>query len=197
MNPDTDTLPAAPAPYVHHATLYDITGGMATAARMIEEIINSPDLTEEAKDAAINTELALLGTLGESLDAKMENGAKYIRSLEREQEIIKAEMTALAARAASRARAAQAFRGYMLMCLKTCSTGKVKTPLVTAWIGKRAKVVIEDPAALPQPEDAPQYWHIYPPPPPAPDLKVIGDVLKLGDKVPGAVLAETEFVTFR
>jgi hypothetical protein len=194
---DTDTLtPTAPA-YVHPGTLYDITGNIAQTLRMIEEILESPDLAPEAQQAAINTELALLNTLGESLNSKMENCARYVRNEERGQEILKAEEAMLAAKRQASARRVEAIRGYMLMCLKSCATGKVKTALVSAWIGKRSKVFIEDPAKLPQPADAPQYWHIYPPPPPAPDLKVIGDVLKLGDKVPGAVLTETEFVTFR
>jgi hypothetical protein len=46
--------PTPPTPYVHRATLYDITGGIAQAARMIEEVLESTDLDDSAKDQAIN-----------------------------------------------------------------------------------------------------------------------------------------------
>ncbi len=173
-------------------SLYALTGAAAQAADLIEEIINSTELAENDKDAQVEKALAEFEAATEAIPEKLDGCAGWIKSLQRQQEAIRAEEIELARKRHLVERQEKAFRSSMLRCLWTLDGHKIKRATWSASVSirKESKVEITDEQMLPR--DI-RFWRIKK----EPAIDAIKEALKSGEKIPGATLIDTEVLQIR
>ena len=76
-------------------SLYTITGAMARAAELVQDIVDNTELDDARRTELLNNAMMSLELNQEALPEKLDGCVKFIRSLERQQEAIKAEEAAL------------------------------------------------------------------------------------------------------
>lgn len=176
----------------HSTPLYQLVGEAARAASLIQEILDNTELEDKARDAALDAAMANLEISKEAIPAKVENCIKYIKSLQRQQEAIRAEETALAARRKQHEAAETRMRDYVSRCLRQLDGHKLSFPVGSAsWtIRKDSKVEITDAQLLPTKLD---YWRVKK----EPNVTALKDALKAGEQIGGCRLIDTEVLTIR
>lgn len=124
----------------------------------------------------------------DDLQAKAQ-GIEYVaRTLEADKPAMLAEIERLQARIASRDKAAQGLREYLLSNMRGAGLDKIEAAMFTFSVRKNPPAVdIFDTAALPA-----EFWRTPDPKPPvaAPDKAAIKAVLQAGVEVPGTRLTQ-------
>ncbi|MDR2219763.1 MAG: siphovirus Gp157 family protein [Methylobacillus sp.] len=158
-------------------TLYQISDQfLADAAKLAD--MDLPD------DVLADT---LEGLSGE-LEAKSVNVAAFARNLEATAEQIKQAETAMAERRKALENRAGRIRAYLLQNMQRTGITEISCPHFKLSVRNNpASVQIEDAAAIPQ-----EYMRQPEPPPPAPDKKLIAEVIKSGKEVPGCRLTQSQ-----
>ena len=126
--------------------------------------------------------------LDDDLSTKAQNIEYVARSLEADKPAMLAEVERLLARMASRDKAAQGLRDYLLAGMRTANKDKIESPMFTFSVRKNPPaVLLEDEKLLPA-----EYWRTPEPKPPvaAPDKGAIKTALQVGTDVPGAKLVQ-------
>jgi len=127
--------------------------------------------------------LAKLDQLGDALAVKVDRVAMMVRTLDAEADSLHLEAGRLKLREQARRNAVERLKAYLLRCLDTAATTKLKTPLFSVGIqANPARLVITDEAALPREMTIVEV---------KPDTAAIKSALKAGKQVPGAELDES------
>jgi len=123
---------------------------------------------------------AVLDTLSDAIDTKLEGCAKVVRNLQGDIAVLKEEEARLAGRRQSVENNITRLKTYMRENMTAADKQKIKTALFTIYIIKgKEKVQIDDETLISS------EYRAEPSPPP-PDRKAILAALKAGTKVPGA-----------
>jgi hypothetical protein len=122
-----------------------------------------------------------LESLSGGLQAKAENVAHMVRSMESDAAAVKQWAKDATDRAKVLENRAESLRDYLQRCMEATGIERIEGPGIVLSFRKSSAVVIDEPGLVPslfmrQPET----------PPPAPDKKLIADAIKAGKEVPGA-----------
>ena len=121
------------------------------------------------------------------IEQKAANVVMFCRNLEVTAEAIKAAAKAQVERAKAIENRAASLRDYVKRTMEHLGIQKIETPQFALLIKRNPPAVsIFDENQLP-----PSVMRVPEPPPPAPDKKLIGDLLKAGQDVPGATLTHS------
>ena len=145
-------------------------------------------LADSDFDAATVADTIEASGLDDDIQQKAQSLEYVARTLEADKPAMLAEIERLQARIASRDKAAQGLRDYLLSSMRAMEKDKIETPMFTFQVRKNPPAVeIADPDALP-----PQFWRTPEPKPPvaAPDKAAIKAALQAGAEVPGAKLVQ-------
>lgn len=127
------------------------------------------------------------------LEAKAQNVAYAIMTLQANAKAIMDAEDAMYARRKAMEKRAANIREYLLECLTMAGIQKIEGPhFVIKIAANPPSVVIDDERQIP-----PAFLKTPEPPPPQPDKKAIGDALKSGADVPGARLVRGKRVDIR
>lgn len=153
--------------------LYVLAGEYQLAAERLADL----DLDEQ-------TISDTLEGLSGDLEVKATNVASFVRNLEATAEAIKQAEGQMATRRKFIENRADRIRAYLKDNMLRTGITKIECPYFKLSIRDNPpSVVIDTPELLPE-----DYWRQPEPPPPAPDKKLIAQVLKDGVAVPGAHL---------
>jgi hypothetical protein len=126
--------------------------------------------------------MAVLETLSDAIDTKVENCAKIVKNLKAEAVVVKEEEERLARRRKALEGNIKRLKDYMRENMEGASKQKIKTPLFTIYItAGKPKVEIVDQEQIPE-----KYLGEAGPPPP--DKKAILVALQKGETVSGTKL---------
>lgn len=149
-------------------------------------------LTEEYRAAAEKLESldldeqTVADTL-ESIAGDFEDKAQSVAFMIRNWEATVASINEFTATQQARAKAlelkAERLRDYLHGCMDAAKRDKIERPGIVLSFRKSSAVIINDSKLIP-----PEYMRQAEPPAPAPDKKAIGEALKAGKDVPGAVI---------
>lgn len=119
--------------------------------------------------------------LSGDIQAKAENVAHMVRSMESDAAAVKQWAKDATDRAKVLEGRAESLRDYLQRCMEATGIERIEGPGIVLSFRKSSAVVIDEPGLVPslfmrQPET----------PPPAPDKKLIADAIKAGKEVPGA-----------
>lgn len=151
------------------------------------ELVGSYRRLLEMSDSENGEEfLAVLQTLGDAIDTKIESCAKVVKHLQADMDALKTEEARLAGRRRSLEGNVDRLKTYMKDSMTAVEKQKIKTALFTIYIvAGRPKVEIEDEMAVPG------EYRGEPVPPPL-DKRSILAALQEGKEVPGARLGTGE-----
>jgi hypothetical protein len=150
--------------------------------KLYEMVGNYRSLLEVADSEDGEAFLAVLDTLSDAIETKVEGCAKVVKSLMADMAVIKAEEDRLAGRRKSVEGNIARLKTYMRENMEGAEKQKIKTPLFTIYIiAGKPKVEIDDETRLSN------EYRAEPKPPP-PDRKAILVALQAGKEVPGAKL---------
>lgn len=147
-------------------------------------------LADEYRDAAskladLDLDAQTVADTLEGMSGELEVKAQAVAHMVRSIEANSAAIAQWAKDAHERARTAQAradrLREYLSSTLQSCGIQRVEGPGITLAWRKSSAVVVDEPDLIPQ-----RYMRQPEPPPPVPDKKAIGELLKSGAAVPGA-----------
>ncbi len=160
--------------------LYEISEEMLAILEDVD--VETGEMTEE--------QVTALQRLEGKFEAKAENVAKYIRNIEGEAEVFRAEAERLARKARTRKNTSARLKLYLLDNMRVAGVTKIKGKVLSVAVQKSpASVSINDEGLVPR-----EYWHQ---PAPTIDKARVRDALKNGEHVPGAVLVASEHVRIR
>ena len=152
-------------------TLYEVSSEYAQAA----EKLNDMDLPEEVVRDTLE------GLLG-NLEVKSQNVAMFALNLEKLAEQIKEAEKQMAHRRRVIENRAASIKSYLKECMESAGISKIECPYFKMAIKKNSpKVIIDNTESIPS-----TYMRI--PPPPEPDKKAVGELLKSGESVTWAHL---------
>lgn len=122
-----------------------------------------------------------LESLGGELQAKAQNVALFVRSLEADAAAVKQWAKEATERAKAMEARAERVRDYLASNLDACGVEKLESPGVSISFRKSSAVVIDGQDLIPA-----EFMRAKPAPEPEPDKKAIADAIKAGHVVPGA-----------
>lgn len=155
-------------------------------AKLYELVGSYRTLLEMADSESGEEFLAVLETLGDAIDTKVETCAKVVANLKADAAALKEEEARLAARRKSVDGNIDRLKAYMKENMTAADKQKIKTALFTIYItAGRPTVEVIDEEAIPT-----EYRAEAKTPPP--DKKAILDALKAGKDVAGTRLGTTE-----
>jgi predicted transcriptional regulator len=155
------------------AKLYELVGGYR-------------NLLEMADSESGEEFLAILETLSDAIDTKVETCAKVVKNLQADAAALKEEEARLSARRKSVEGNIDRLKAYMKENMTAADKQKIKTALFTIYItAGRPTVVVDNEEVIPS-----EYRAEVKTPPP--DKKGILEALKAGKQVPGVTLGVTE-----
>jgi hypothetical protein len=154
-------------------TLYDISNEYAEAAEKLADM----DLPAEAVNDTLE------GLRGD-LDTKAKNVAMFCQNLETLANQIKEAETKMAHRRKVLENRAASIKAYIKTCMESAGITKIECPYFKMAIRQNPpRVVIDNMEAIPE-----SLMRTPEPPPPEPDKKAIGELLKNGSSVTWAHL---------
>ena len=158
-----------------------------------------PSLYELTQDAAYLQNLLESGDIDDQtfsdsmeslmIDQKIENVCKMIRNLEAQADAYKAEKDRLADKEKTARNGVQRLKNSLLDYMTVTNGNKVQAGLFTVSIGTSKSVSIQNEAMIPSCFLIPQEPKI--------DKKAIGDSIKNGVEVPGAVISESSYIKIK
>jgi chromosome segregation ATPase len=159
--------------------LYELTND---SLLVVEQLLQEDQLDEDGLQAALDA-------IGEAVEQKLDGIARLIRNWEAETEALHDEIARLRDRQSAIDNRVRRLKDYALQCLQRANLHRVRLPIVTAYIGRSTRVEVDVP-----PEEVPeQYRRISV----SVDKRALKEALDAGDSVPGARLAETEYLVLR
>ena len=159
--------------------LYELDASL----RVLEQVVDEGgEISPELMDLALNV-------LGSQVETKMENIAKLMRNWEGESDAIDAEIKRLRDRKSVIDKAADRLKEYALSCLQAAQMRRIKLPLVTAYIGTTSYVDLAV-----SPEELPEEFRRIKV---EADKTAIKKALDAGQEIPGAAMAEREYLVLR
>lgn len=162
------------------AALWMLASEFQHVAGMLDEVSDDAELT------------AKLDALGDDIERKCENIAHLIRFKEAASAASK-EWATLALKAAAAEQAgADRLKAYVAGAMAATGIESIKRPGIVIGWRKSSAVVIEDATQIPA-----EYMRQKPAPEPEPDKKLIGDDIKLGVIVPGALVEQRKTLSIK
>jgi predicted nuclease with TOPRIM domain len=152
------------------------------------------DAYQQILDAMQDEEQAInladtLESIEEAIDAKVENIAKVIKTMDAEAKALKEEEQRLAARRKALEARMDGLKQYALSTLEQAGLKTVKGKLLTVGIRNNRPSVVVDETELPQEFLIPQ--------PPKADKQRLYELLKEGQVIPGARLEASQSLSIR
>lgn len=160
--------------------LYELTGGY----KNLSDIVETDVLTKEIIEAALITVMGDISEKAQNMSFLIENIKSDIESLEK-------EIKRLQGRKSSFENSKENIQSYLQGCLEVANIDKLKTTTHSIWIQNNPPSVnILDPLKIPK-----KYkihineWK--------PNIRMISDAMKLGEKVRGAELTQSKGIRIR
>lgn len=157
-------------------------------AAILEVIENDFSFDEDTGEVYFTTDD--LNALDMARNEKLEGCLLFIKNCESEAAAIKAEITALQARAKRKQAAADRLREYVLYSMESLHDKTFETPKAYARVGYYQRVDIEDASALP-------VEYVREKITTAPDKTAIKKAIKAGEEVKGARLVSYPSLTVK
>jgi hypothetical protein len=160
-----------------NTSLYVLTGEYLAVANKLSDADIPPEVIADTLEG-----------IAAPLEEKATNVGCFIRNLEASAESIKLAEKQMAERRKAIEAKAEQVRRYLFENMKRSGISKIESPYFSLTIKKNPpSVVIDDENAIPA-----DYKVTPPPPPTAPDKKLIAQAIKDGYEVPGAHLEQGE-----
>jgi len=159
--------------------LYELTDA---SLLVVEQLLQEDQLDEAGLQAALDA-------IGDAVEQKMDGIARLICNWEAESDALHDEIVRLRNRQSAIDNRVHRLKEYALQCLRRANLHRVRLPIVTAYIGRSTRVEVDvSPEEIPE-----QYRRISV----SVDKRALKAALDAGDSVPGARLAESEYLVLR
>jgi hypothetical protein len=165
-------------------SLYAIGADYAAAFAFLDECEGPEDFEAVEK---------LLAEVVGRFEDKAAAVCAYRAGLEAEADMCDNEVARLKKRAESLRNKGDRLKDYLESEMRRCNLSEVRAGVFTAKFQKNPPAVDIAPGTV----LADKYLRITPPPPPAPDKKLIGDDLKSGIDIPGCSLVQKEVLRIK